>query len=131
MIRHTAPIGSAETIDEATADLHDTALAVVQRLLRERGVRARCHHRIGLGLYANRMDGVVWPDRSPLRSWMERHPPELVVIGSRGLRVVTVTVGARSGCYLVALHDGSDLQAVRREWPERVVELVLAARYTS
>ncbi|MFI6452995.1 hypothetical protein ACIBF6_15700 [Streptosporangium amethystogenes] len=39
-----------------------------------------------------------------------------------------MTVGPRSGCYLVSLRGGSDLQAVRSEHPERVVELILAAR---
>ncbi|MGW4421160.1 hypothetical protein [Streptosporangium sp. NPDC004631] len=114
-------------VDEATAESQDRALAVVQRLLQERGIRARCHHTIGLGLYANRMDGVVWPDRPALRSWTERYPPELIVSGSRGWREATVTVGPRPGCYLVCLRDAPDPRTVGEERPEKVVELILAA----
>ncbi|WP_433363065.1 hypothetical protein [Streptosporangium sp. CA-115845] len=115
-------------VDEATVEIHDRALAVVQRLLNARGIRAHCHHTISLGLFAN--SAAAWPDQPPLRSWMERHPPELTVKGPQGWRVATVTVGARSGSYLVSLRDGADLQAVRSEHPEKVVALIVAARGT-
>jgi hypothetical protein len=59
---------------------------------------------------------------------MERHPPELTVKGPQGWRVATVTMGARSGSYLVSLRDGSGPQAVTSEHPEQVVKLILAAR---
>lgn len=114
-------------VDEATAENQDRALAVVQRLLQERGIRARCHHTIGLGLYANRMDGVVWPDRPALRSWLERYPPELIVTDPRGREEATVTIGPRSGCYLVCLRDDPEPRTVGEERPEGVVELILAA----
>lgn|GEM_PF-5331247 len=45
-----------------------------------------------------------------------------------GRRVAVVTVGPRSGCYLVCLRGGSDPRVVRGEYPELVVELILAAR---
>jgi hypothetical protein len=114
------------TVDEATVEIHDKALAVVQRLLTERGIRAHRHHTISLGLFAN--SAAAWPDQPPLRSWMERHPPELTVKGPQGWCEATVTMGARSGSYLVSLRNGSDLQAVRSEHPEKVVDLILAAR---
>ncbi|WP_440073807.1 hypothetical protein [Streptosporangium sp. OZ121] len=115
-------------VDEATVESHDRALAVVQRLLIERGIRAHRHHTISLGLFAN--SAVAWPDQPPLRSWMERHPPELTVKGPQGWCEATVTMGPRSGCYLVSIRNGADLQTVRQEHPEKVVDLILAARGT-
>ncbi|GAA3421296.1 hypothetical protein [Streptosporangium vulgare] len=109
-------------VDEITVQTHDEALAVVQRLLAERGIRAHRHHTISLGLFT--VPETTWPDRPPLRSWMNRYPPELAVIGSRG-RDATVTIGACSGCYLVAVR-GSDTETVRCDEPERVLDLILA-----
>ncbi|WP_329428871.1 hypothetical protein OG339_06355 [Streptosporangium sp. NBC_01495] len=54
----------------------------------------------------------------------KRYAPELVVHSDAG-RVATVTMGARSGCYLVSL-PGSDLQTVRE--PQQVADLILTAR---
>ncbi|MFI6800744.1 hypothetical protein [Streptosporangium canum] len=116
-------------VDEVTAEKQDKALAVVQRLLRERGIRARCHHTIALGLIS---DGEApWPDPSSMQSWMKRYPPELTVTGSQGWCDATVTVGPRSGYYLVSLRNGSDLQKVRGEYPEKVVDLILAVERRS
>jgi hypothetical protein len=114
-------------VDKATAEGHDRALAVVQLLLIERGIRARRHQTICLSLYGNRLDALICPDRPHPRSRLDRYPPELAVIGPEGRRTAVVTVGPRSGCYLVSLRGGSDLPAVRRAHPERVVELILAA----
>ncbi|WP_329428631.1 hypothetical protein OG339_04560 [Streptosporangium sp. NBC_01495] len=111
-------------VDETTVQTQDEALAVVQRLLTERGIRAHRHHTISLGLFA--APEVPLPDRPPLRSWMNRYPPELAVIGSQG-RDATVTIGACSCCYLVAVR-GSDTETVRCEEPERVLDLILAMR---
>ncbi|MDP9866354.1 MULTISPECIES: hypothetical protein [Streptosporangium] len=116
-------------VDEVTAEEQDKALAVVQRLLRERGIRARCHHKITLGLIS---DGEApWPDRASMQSWLKRYSPELVVTGSQGWCDATVSVGPRSGCYLVALRDESGLQKVRGEHPEKVVDLILAVERRS
>ncbi|MDP9864771.1 MULTISPECIES: hypothetical protein [Streptosporangium] len=123
MTQHTATAESPKAIDEATAESQDKALAVVQRLLKERGIRARCHHTISLGLFANRADEVTWPNR-PLRCWLDRHPPELAVIGSQGGYDVTVTMGPRSGSYLVSRRTDPEPQVVRREHPEKVVDLI-------
>lgn len=128
MTQHAAPAESQEVVDEATAERHNRALAVVQRLLIERGIRARRHQTINLWLYASRSDALPRPERPTPRSWMNRYPPELAVIGPGGRREATVTVGPRSGCYLVSLRDRSDPQTVRSEHPEQVVELLLAAR---
>jgi hypothetical protein len=113
--------------DEATAEIQDKALAVVQRLLKERGIRARCHHTISLGLFAAREDAAGWPDKTPLRSWMTRYPPEPAVVGSQGGRDAPVTVGPHSGCYLVAVRGGSGAEMVRCENPAKVVDLILTA----
>ncbi|WP_436759503.1 hypothetical protein [Streptosporangium sp. V21-05] len=59
---------------------------------------------------------------------MNRYPPELAVIAPGGRREATVTMGPRSGCYLVSLRNGTDPQTVRSEHPEQVVKLILAAR---
>ncbi|MEV0422567.1 hypothetical protein [Streptosporangium canum] len=42
-----------------------------------------------------------------------------------------MTVGPRSGYYLVSLRNGSDLQKVRGEHPEKVVDLILAVERRS
>ncbi|MEV6866289.1 hypothetical protein AB0M44_35505 [Streptosporangium subroseum] len=128
MTQSAIPAESPEVIDEATAECHDRALAVVQGLLIERGIRAHRHNTISLGLYGSHLDFPTWPNRPAFRSWMNRHPPELTVIGPQGWRDVTVTMGLRSGCYLVSIRNGPDLQAVRPEQPEKVVALILAAR---
>lgn len=109
-------------VDEATVELHDKALAVVQRLLIERGIRAHRHHTISLGLFAN--SAAAWPDQPPLRSWMERHPPELAVIGPQGGCSVTVTMGPLPGSYLVTRHSNPNPQIIRIERPEKVVDLI-------
>lgn len=109
-------------VDETTVQIQDEALAVVQRLLTERGIRAHRHHTISLGLFT--IPETAWPDRSPLRSWMNRYPPELAVIGSQG-RDATVTIGACSSCYLVSVR-GNATETVRCDEPERVLDLVLA-----
>ncbi|MET8340271.1 hypothetical protein [Streptosporangium canum] len=66
-----------------------------------------------------------------MQSWTRRYPPELTVTGSQGWCDATVTVGPRSGCYLVSLRNGSDLQKVRGEQPEKVVDLILAVERRS
>lgn len=128
MTRHTVTAGTPGAIDEATAEDQGKALAMVQRLLRERGIRAWCQHTISLGLFADRTDEVTWPDRPAFRSWLDRYPPELTVIGPQGCCDVTVTMGPRSGCYLVSLRSTTDPQIVRSEHPEQVVDLILAAQ---
>lgn len=119
-----------EVITDATAESQDRALAVVQRLLTEHGIRAHRHNTISLGLYGNHVDLPTWPNRPDSRTWVKRHPPELAVIGPHGWRDITVTMGSRSGCYLVSIRNGPDLQTVGQEQPEKVVDLILAARET-
>lgn len=118
------PRATRPHIDETAAENQDRALAVVQQLLKERGVRARCHHTINLRLLASRVEETNWPDRPVLRSWLERYPPELEVIGPQGWREATVTMGPRSGFYLVSLRAGPGLQKVGREHPEKVADLI-------
>ncbi|WP_433246244.1 hypothetical protein ACQPYK_44880 [Streptosporangium sp. CA-135522] len=127
MTQHAGTLESQKVIDEATAERHDRALAVVQRLLAERGIHAQCHHTISLGLFASRTDEITWPHR-PLRCWLDRYPPELAVIGPQGGHDVTVTIGPRSGSYLVSRRSDLDPQVVRSEHPEKVVALILAAQ---
>ncbi|MBB2909524.1 hypothetical protein FHS43_000770 [Streptosporangium becharense] len=112
-------------VNEATVENDDKALVIVQRLLRERGVRSQRHHTISLGLFPG--SEVTWPDR-PMRSRLDRYPPELTVIDSGGRQDATVTMGLHSGCYLVSLREDPDPHTVPRKHPEKVVELILAAR---
>ena len=110
-------------VDDATAESQDRALAVIQRLLEERGIRVRRHHTISLGLFTNRTDETTWPNR-PLRSWLYRYPPELAVIGPLGCCDITVTMGPRSGSYLVSLPSDPEPRIVRSGCPEEVVDLI-------
>ncbi|WP_329087348.1 hypothetical protein [Streptosporangium sp. NBC_01469] len=121
-------------VDEATAERHDRALAVVQRLLIERGIRAHRHHPISLGVFAAQPGAPTQPGAPArtggpaFRSRADRHPPELAVI-AQGRRAATVTIGPRSGCYLVSVRRGGpNLHAVGREQPHRVVELIVTDR---
>ncbi len=127
MTRRGVRTESRATVDEATAERHDRALAVVQRLLIERGIRAHRHHTMSLGFFAARPGAPAWPGRAGLGSRTDRRPPELAVI-AQGRRAATVTIGPRSGCYLVSVRDGPNLYAVRREQPHRVVELIVTDR---
>jgi hypothetical protein len=117
---------SDEVITEATAESQDRALAIVQRLLTERGIRAHLHHTISLRLHGSHVHHPTWRDRPDSRTWMERHPPELTVIGPQGRCDGTVTIGSRSGSYLVSSRNEPALQTVRREHPERAVDLIVA-----
>ncbi|WP_271216319.1 hypothetical protein [Streptosporangium carneum] len=98
----------------------------MQRLLRERDIRARREYTISLGLFAGRPDIAQRPDKPPLRSWETHLPPVLALVG-QGWRGVTVTIGPRTGSYLVSLPGTADPQTVDRERPEKVVELIMAA----
>ncbi|MEV6861253.1 hypothetical protein AB0M44_09645 [Streptosporangium subroseum] len=40
-----------------------------------------------------------------------------------------MTMGERSGCYLVSMRDGRDIETVPAEKPERVANLILAAQF--
>ncbi|AWS47190.1 hypothetical protein [Streptosporangium sp. 'caverna'] len=118
------PIGDTEdredSVTDATAEQHDKALAVVQRLLKARGVRAYAAHTIGLRLLGT---GGLHP-----LGESRRYAPELIVHSGAGWVFATVTVGARSGCYLVSLWNGFDLRTVKREHPEKVADLILSIR---
>jgi hypothetical protein len=106
------------SVTDATAEQHDKALAAVQRLLKARGVRAYAVHTVGLTLFGT--DGLH------LLGEHKRHAPELIVHNGAGRVVATVTMGPRSGCYLVSLWNGFDLRTVKREHPEKVADLILA-----
>ncbi|WP_440104706.1 hypothetical protein [Streptosporangium sp. H16] len=109
-----------DEVTDATAEEHDESLGVARRLLRERGMTAKPVHKISLKLV---QDGRPLPLGRRVR-----HVPELVVHGDAGVIIGTVTVGLRSGCYLVSMRNGPDLQTVRRENPEKVANLILTAQ---
>ncbi|MEV6866976.1 hypothetical protein AB0M44_39040 [Streptosporangium subroseum] len=107
-----------DEVSDARAEEHDRALAVVQRLLKDRGVRSFTVHTYGLKLFG---------DARPLsRGGLRRLAPELVVHRHAGWTVATVSVGSRSGSYLVSISNDPDLRTVRE--PQQVADLILAAR---
>ncbi|GAA4188332.1 hypothetical protein GCM10022252_23420 [Streptosporangium oxazolinicum] len=105
-------------ISEAREEKYNDALADVQRLLRDYGVRSCAIRTFGLRLSDKRGRPIQLGET-------KRYVPELVVHGAAG-RVATVTMGPRSGCYLVSLREDPDPQAVRE--PRQVADLILAAR---
>ncbi|WP_371785311.1 hypothetical protein [Streptosporangium subroseum] len=113
--------GHEEFVTEKTAERHDLALAVVQRMLRVRGVRSYVAHTIDLKLST---DGRPIP-----LGRLQRHVPELVVHGNAGWVVAAASVGPRSGSYLVSVRDGRDLATVPSENPEKVANLILSTQF--
>ncbi|GHE45280.1 hypothetical protein GCM10017673_54220 [Streptosporangium violaceochromogenes] len=126
-----APNGSNSRLspsgEEAAVDRQSKALIVVQRLLRKQGIRTRLDHTISLGLFASRPDTTQWPDKPPVRSWLTRCPPELVVIDFTGRRQATVTMGPHAECYLISLPARPEPYNVSRTRPQRVVALIAQA----
>ncbi|WP_371783525.1 hypothetical protein [Streptosporangium subroseum] len=106
-----------DEVSDATATRHDAALASVQRLLKARGVRSYVVHTIVLRLFGDGRPYALGQRR--------RHAPELAVHGNAGWMVATVTMGPRSGCYLISAGNNTDLQTVRE--PQQVVDLILLA----
>ncbi|MER5644102.1 recombinase family protein [Streptosporangium sp. NPDC002524] len=107
-------------ISDATAEGHDKALAVVQRLLKTKEIHAYTVHTIALKLG---QDGTPWP-----LGQRTRRPPELVAHSREGWEVATVTVGLRSGFFVVSLPSvGVTAQLVNADQPHAVVDLILAA----
>ncbi|MEV6861838.1 hypothetical protein AB0M44_12650 [Streptosporangium subroseum] len=110
-----------DEITDATAEKYGRVLAKVQRLLKVRGVRSFIVHTHSLKLFG---DGRPLPQGS-----LGRHAPELVVRSRAGWVVATVTVGSRSGCYLVSMRDSKDTETVPSESPEKVAGLFLPAQF--
>jgi hypothetical protein len=105
----------ADEVTDATAEKHSQALADVQRVLRARGARSLIVNTVSLALFG---DGRPYP-----LGKRRRFAPELSVTGSQGRRDATVSVGPRSGSYLVSIRNGPDPETVRE--PERVADLIL------
>ncbi|MEV6865303.1 hypothetical protein AB0M44_30375 [Streptosporangium subroseum] len=110
-----------DKVSDATAEKHDAALAAVQRLLKAQGVRSYVVHTIVLRLFG---DG-----RPYSLGQRRRCAPELTVHGDAGWTVATVIMGSRSGCYLVSMRDGRDIETVPSETPEKVASLILTTRF--
>ncbi|MEV6983844.1 hypothetical protein AB0M95_21655 [Sphaerisporangium sp. NPDC051017] len=121
------PATDDRAVTEAAVEKQDRALAVVQRLLKERGIGSRRDHRISLGLFAHRIDDAAWPDRTIPWSWTRQYPPELVVTDAKGQHTATVTIERRSGRYLLVLHGSHDSEPVRVHEAERVAALITRA----
>ncbi|MFF4989920.1 hypothetical protein ACFY19_22270 [Streptosporangium saharense] len=111
-------------MDEATAERQGEALTVLQRLLKEQGVRARHHQRIGFTLFAERA-ADCWPDQPASLSSTRWYPPMLTVGWPWERQIATVTVAQRSGCYLVALGGDRDSEPLVVHEAAQVVALVM------
>lgn len=120
------PAQEDKTVTETTAEKQDRALAAVQRLLKQVGIRSRRDHKISLGLFTHRVN-PAWPDSADLRSWTRRYPPELVVTDSQGKLTATVTIERRSGAYLLVLHGTHDREPVRAHEAEKAAVLITSA----
>lgn len=110
----------AKECSDAKAERHDKALAAVQRLLKVRGAHSYVVHTHHLSLFG---DGRPFP-----LGERQRYTPELVVRSDAGWVIATVTMGQRSGSYMVSIPKSPDLEAVPSAYPERVANLVLAAQ---
>ncbi|MER6826900.1 hypothetical protein ABT352_13025 [Streptosporangium sp. NPDC000563] len=87
-------------------------------MLKTHGVRSYTVHTVGLKLSS---EGRPIP-----LGQLTLHSPELVVRGAAGSVAATVTMGARSGSYLVLVPGGGEPQTLRE--PQQVANLILAAR---
>ncbi|MGJ6969440.1 hypothetical protein ACSDR0_46900 [Streptosporangium sp. G11] len=108
-------------VSDLVAETHDKALAVVQQLLKTKSV----HHTYVVHTIALKLgvDNKPWP-----MGQRTRRVPELVAHSREGWEVATVTVGERSGCYVVSLPSvGVTAQLVNAGEPHAVVDLILAA----
>ncbi|GAA4219420.1 hypothetical protein FHR32_000387 [Streptosporangium album] len=110
----------AEECSDAKAEKHDKALAAVQRLLKVRGAHSYVVHTHHLSLFG---DGRPFP-----LGKRQRYTPELVVHSDVGWVIATVAIGQRSGCYLVSISQGPNLETVPSAHPEMVANLVLTAQ---
>lgn len=112
----------SESMSDVTAEKYDRALAAVQQLLKVQGVPSYVVHTHGLKLFGNH---TPFPPAA-----RERYAPELVIhiVIHRGANraAATVTVGPRSGSYLVSTPNGPDIQVVQH--PAEAADLVIAAR---
>ncbi|WP_436758434.1 hypothetical protein [Streptosporangium sp. V21-05] len=108
-------------VSDLVAEAHDKALVVVRQLLKMKGV----HHTYVVHTIALKLgvDNKPWPTGQ-----RTRRAPELVAHSREGWEVATVTVGTRSGCYVVSLPAvGVTAQLVNADQPHAVVDLILAA----
>ncbi|MFC7646006.1 hypothetical protein ACFQX6_39470 [Streptosporangium lutulentum] len=110
-----------EQVSDATAEKHDQELATVQRLLNVRGVRSCLIHTIALRMFG---DGRLLP-----RGNLGLYAPELVVRSGAGWGITTVSVGSRSGCFLVSMRNGRGIETAPSVDPEKVADLILSAQF--
>lgn len=110
-----------EEVSDSTAEKHDKALAAVQRTLSVRGVRSYVVHTITLKLFG---DGRPAP-----LGQRSRVAPELNVRSRAGMVVATVSVGSRSGSFLVSMRDSRDIETVPATNPEKVAKLILSTQF--
>ncbi|MBG0831138.1 hypothetical protein HS041_25590 [Planomonospora sp. ID67723] len=107
-------------VSDLVAEMHNKALAVVQRLLKPHGVRTVRAHTIGMRLHG---DGMPWP-----KACLIHYAPELTAYSDAGRTVATVTVGQRAGHYLVSLPTADvSCRNVSTDEPGTVVDMICAA----
>jgi len=98
------------------ADKAAECLSIVQGLLTKSGMRTLLVKRVGLKLHGNK-------PHAP--GEVKHSPPELIVFGPDGKQAATVTMGRRSGCYVVRLDEEASLRSA--DQPEQVVSMLESA----
>ncbi|WP_084957240.1 hypothetical protein [Thermoactinospora rubra] len=108
-------VDSDEPLSDRVAGQAEATLDVVRELLRARGFLTCRVSRIGLCLDGRRGTfGVV-----------RRKAPELLVYAPHGAKVAEVTVGARSGAYLVSVAgNAANAHPVPADQPDLVARLL-------
>ncbi|WP_329084107.1 hypothetical protein [Streptosporangium sp. NBC_01469] len=123
-------MASGQTVTEAHAGGHEgdetaspagqeipEGLSDLARLVSAQGVRTSIIHYVGLHLHSHRPLPFPREDRF-----------ELIAHSRGGWEVASVTVGDRSGCFVVSLSSvGVTAQMVNADQPHAVVDLILAA----
>ncbi|MFC6080578.1 hypothetical protein [Sphaerisporangium aureirubrum] len=107
-----------DAVSESAAEDFSEALAGVQRLLSRLGVRSFRIQTIRLRLAGE----------SSSRRIHMRLAPELVIPAGDGRPIAVVTVGARSGSWLVSVRGPlPDVLTTDRRKPEEIADVVLGA----
>ena len=108
---------STKATDSTAGQEQMDLLSQLEQLLNAKNVQTSIIHRVGLRLHGIRTDLFPRTDRV-----------ELVAYSRGGWEVATVTLGERSGVYMVSLPTVRvGCQPVNKDQPHAVVDLILAA----
>ncbi|MER7208502.1 hypothetical protein ABT340_15630 [Streptosporangium sp. NPDC000239] len=111
------PVAEGHSTTDGSAQQHQASLlSELEHLLRAQDVRTSITHRVGLRLRDDETN--LFPRTDQV---------ELAVSSREGWEVATVTVGLRSGCFMVCLPViGIDCQVISGDRPDAVVNVIVA-----